>query len=255
MRRAILLLGILGTLLFGAAFAVSFVDPLLVERGARELIRIEVERKVGEKVDALSRSKIVTMAQKALGKTDAEIEAARQELAQGIPAKVVNVVANMLHANCECRKRLVEAANRAHEERTTSLGHVRERLVGLIETAYASVSAHLLREFRIFTASNAMVFACLALVAYWRKAAALQLILPAMVLLGAVAITGGLYLFEQNWLHTILYSDYVGLAYLAYLGAAVCFLGDVVFNRARVSTMLVNAGLSVVGAAFTALPC
>jgi hypothetical protein len=57
MRRAILAISLLGLLIFGASFVLSFLNPLLVERAAREVVRIEVERKIGEKVDALSNTR------------------------------------------------------------------------------------------------------------------------------------------------------------------------------------------------------
>ena len=255
MRRALLTLAFFGAALFGTAFAISFLNPLLVERAAREVIRIEVERRVGEKIESLSTSRIVALGQKALGKTDAELETAKRELAAGIPRKVAEVVGAMLNADCECRKRMAEAATKAHEERITQLGQARERLAGLIESAYASVAANLMREFRVFTGSNAAAFALLWLVTFFRKGAALQLLLPAVVLTGAVALTGSLYLFNQNWLHTVLYSQYLGLAYAAYLGLAAVFLADVVMNRARVTTKLVNASLHVMGSAVQAVPC
>lgn len=255
MRRALLILAFLGTALFGAACVVSLLNPLLAERVAQEVVRIEVERRVGEKLDSLSGPRVVALAQKALGKTDVELENARRQLVDGVSQKVAQVVADMLKADCECRKRLTEGAVAAQQERITSLAQVRDRLVGLIESAYASVAANLLREFRIFTAANASAFAILALVTYRRRGAALQLMVPAVALVGAVAVTGGLYLFNQNWLHTVLYSQYVGLTYVAYLGAVAALLADVVFNRARVTTRLVNGALQVVGSAVQAVPC
>ena len=161
----------------------------------------------------------------------------------------------MLDADCECRKRLARSLEEAQRERIGTLEQARGQLAALIESAYASVTAHLMTEFRIFCASNALAFALLFLVTWFRKAAALQLVLPAVVLLGAAAITGALYLFNQNWLHTIVFNQYWGLTYLVYLGAAAAFLADIVFNRARVTTRMVNAVLNVVGSALTAVPC
>jgi hypothetical protein len=83
----------------------------------------------------------------------------------------------------------------------------------------------------------------------------LQLLLPAVVMVGAVMVTGGLYLFNQDWLHAILFADYVGLAYPVYLACVALLLGDVVLNRARVTTPIVNMLLEAVGAAVRAVPC
>jgi ABC-type multidrug transport system fused ATPase/permease subunit len=255
LRAALLLASIGGAVFFGAALLVSYVQPLLVEKAAREIVRTEVERRVGDKIEVLSNSKVVDLAQKALGKTEDEIVAARRAIADDVPRRVAEVVADMLNADCECRKRLVERAVKAQEEQLSSLGQIRQRLVGLIESSYASVTHNLMREFRIFSAANAAAFALLGLVTCFRRAAALQLMLPAVVLLGAAVITGALYLFNQNWLHTIIYSDYVGMAYFAYLAAVALALADVIFNKARVTTWLLNRAFDTVGSAAVATPC
>jgi hypothetical protein len=235
--------------------ATSFFSPLTVERAAREIVRIEVERRVVNKIDALSNSRVMVLAQKALGKTDAELQEAKRLLAEDVPRKVAAAVANMLNADCECRKRLAQLAVNAQKDRIADLNQVRERLAALIESAYASVSAQLLRELRIFAGSHALAFAALGAVTYARRGASLQLVLPAVVLLGAVTATSMIYLFNQDWLHSVVYSDYVGFAYLGYLALASALLADVVFNRARATTKFVNAILDAVGSTLQALPC
>jgi hypothetical protein len=255
MRRFILFVSALGAALFGGALLLSFVEPLLIERAAREIVRIEVERRVGEKIDDLSDKRIAGLAQRALQKTDVDIQRTQESIRADLPAKVARVVADMLKVDCECRKRMVEDARRGEFERLTSLGQVREKLVGLIESTYASVAANLMREFRIFTGANAVAFALLGIVTFFRRAAALQLALPAIVLVGAVCVTGSFYLFNQNWLHTIVFGEYVGFAYVAYLGAVSSLLADVVFNRARVTTQILNAAFEAVGSAGTVVPC
>ncbi|WP_374565052.1 hypothetical protein [Ideonella sp.] len=255
LRSVLLAIGLAGVALFGAALLLSWVEPLWVERAAREVVRIEVEQRVGEKIDTLSNSKVAALAAKALGRTEAEIDAQRRALKEGVPAKTAQVVADMLHVDCECRRRMSENATRATEERIGTLDQVRARLLGLIETAYASVTQDLMREFRIFCGSNAGVFGLLALVTWFWRRASVQLVVPALVLLGAAGLTGGLYLFNQNWLHTIVFSEYVGMGYVAYLGGAFALLADVAFNRARCITAVLNVLLDVVGSATVLVPC
>jgi hypothetical protein len=255
MRPLILIISALGTLLFGTGLLLSLLSPLLVEQAAREVVRIEVERRVGERIDTLSNSRIVGLAQKALQKADLELQKAQDALRQELPRKVANVVTDMLNVDCECRKRLVERMQRNEESRLASLAQVRENLLSLIEVAYASVTSNLMREFRIFCGSNAVAFALLGAVTLVRRRAALQLLLPAFVLLGAVAITGSLYLFEQNWLHTVIFGEYVGFAYSLYMVAVALLLADIALNRARVTTRVVNHALNAVGAAASAVPC
>ena len=255
MRPAILVLSALGALLFGAAFALSWFQPLWVERAAREVVRIEVERRVGQKLDALSDTKIAGLARGVLRKTGVDIGETEAAIRADLPRRVAEVAADMLDADCECRRRLVALAEASTQERLSSLRSVRERLTGLIESAYASVSRSLMREFRIFTASNSVAFVLLGVITLLRKQARLQLLLPAIVLVSAVACASVLYLFGQDWLHTIVFSEYHGFGYTLYLGLLALLFSDIAFNRARVSTQIVTAALNVVGVAASALPC
>lgn len=255
MRRVLLTIGSAGAVLFGVAWLLSWVEPLWIERAAREVVRIEVEKRVGEKVDTLSNSKVAALAAKALGQTEAEIDAKRRELKEGVPAKVAQAVANMLRVDCECRRRMSENATRAAEERLDTLDQVRAQLLGLIEKAYASVTQDLMREFRIFTGSNAVVFGLLVLVAWFWRRASVHLVVPALVLMGAAGLTGGLYLFKQDWLHTIVFSQYVGMGYVGYLGLAFALLADVVFYRARCITAVLNVLLEAIGSVTVVTPC
>lgn len=254
-RPAILLSSWLGALLFATAFVLSWSHPLLVERAAREVIRIEVERRVGQRIDELSDSRIGGFARRALRATGLEIEDSKREIREQLPRRVANLVADMMDADCECRRRLVASSEAAAHERLASLAGVEQRLTGLIEAGYASVRLSLLREFRIFTGANAVAFVLLGVTTLVRRKAGLQLLLPVVVLVGAVAVTGSFYLFNQDWLHTIVFGEYVGLGYALYLAVVVACLADIAFNRARVSTQVVNAVLQLVGSAASAIPC
>ena len=117
------------------------------------------------------------------------------------------------------------------------------------------ISEKLTREFRIFTGANAAVFALLALAAFIKRRAGLHLVAPATVLIVAASITAYLYLFNQNWLHTILFSNYVGFAYVGYLSIVFGFLCDILFNRARVTTKLLNITFNIIGSGVQLVPC
>lgn len=251
MRRFLLGLGLLGVLLFGGALAMSWIDPLAVERLARAAIRIEVERKVGEKVAVLSDARVAGFALRALGQTDADIARAKQALGDQVPARVAQVVAQMLDRDCACRKRLAALVRQASGDRQSSLTRARERLTEMIEASYASVAGSLLREFRIVAGCNGLAFAALGLTALSRRRSASQLLAPAMVLLVAVGVTGGMYLLRQDWLHTLVFGDYVGWAYGAYLAAVTALLADVALNQGRMANVLLQAAGSVPAA----IPC
>ena len=251
-RRAVLLLGLVGAVVFGGALLVSFTQPLLIERAMREVLRVEVERRVGEALEGPADASLAALARFARAQSDPQARYIIQAIRDELPRRVEDVVEKMLDPNCFCRQRMASAAEEA------GLGNWmqrRGRLRHFIEAAYGHVNRQMMREFRIFTGSNAVAFALLALVAFVRRKANAQLLLPALVLVGAVALTGGLYVFNQDWLHTIVFGDYLGWGYAAYLSCTALLLADILLNRARVSTHIVNAVGSVIGSAATAVPC
>lgn len=254
-RRIVLWLGLSGALLFAAAFAWSLARPIGAERMLRGLVQAEMQRRLEARIDAIGSGRFADLARRALGATDGEMAALRQRVRDEALRRMPEVVDRMLDPACDCRRRLGLLLHEAQRQHLGSLLEARERLTALVESAYAAVSRQLLREFRIFTASNAMAFGLLALTAWRRRAANLQLLVPAIVIVGAVAVTGGLYLFAQDWLHTIVFGDYLGLGYAAWLAAVALLLADILLNRARVSTRLFNAAANVVGAAVQASPC
>ncbi|MBI3731310.1 MAG: hypothetical protein HY254_23655 [Burkholderiales bacterium] len=254
-RTLLLIISILGGLLFGAAFVLSYTNPVMVENMAREVVRMEVEKRVTEKLDTLQDSKVMGLASRIANHQNAEIENIRQQLAAGLPAKIAGIVAEMGKLDCPCRQKIEKSITTGLEERSVRLTQLNEKLNALIRGKYMEVAQALTREFRIFSAANALVFILLAGTVSLRPRASLQLLLPAVVLLGAAAITAFFYLFKQDWLHTIVFADYVGQAYFSYLSLAIACLADVVFNKARICSATINGAAQVVGASFQVLPC
>jgi hypothetical protein len=254
-RSAIAGIGLFGAIVFAAAFVHSFLDPLAVESMARELVRVEVQARVEARLERLDDDALVGFARRAARKNAQGLATLERQVAEGVPQQVAAVVARMLDADCECRRKIAAQADAGFAGAIADLTRVDERLTAFIQAQYRDVAAALTREFRIFTGANAFVFGLLGLIAVIRRNAGIHLVLPAIILVGAAALVGYFYLFEQDWLRTILFGDYVGFAYFAYLGLAMAFLVDVALNRARATTTLINAALDAVGSAFFVVPC
>ena len=147
----------------------------------------------------------------------------------------------MRNVSCECRQKIEVRIREGLQGAIDHAAKAQELLTSLIRTRYMEIAEKLTREFRIFTGSNALVFAVLALAAYAKRGAGVLLIPPALLLVIAAGIDGYLYIFSQNWLHTIVFSDYTGFATVAYMGVVFAFLCDVAFNRGRMTVNLLNA--------------
>ena len=245
LRRALAFLGLLGALAFGAAFATSIIDPGFVESIGRELIRQQVEVRMGKAIAALDDSFLLKQARR-MAKAESANAAELGRIAERMPDRIKKIVAEMGDQGCACRKLLLQASDPRSMVELQSAGAARaaERLDAMIRTRYMQTAMQLQREFRIFTGTTAVVFALLFVAAVARPKANVHLLPAAVVLVVTSAIAAYLYLFNQDWLHTIVFSDYVGLGYVAWLAVAFASLCDIIFNRARVTV----AALAVVSA-------
>jgi hypothetical protein len=240
LRRTLLALCAVALLAFGSILVTSYVAPITVEQAAREVIRIEVERRVGERMETLSNSRLTGLARKALQTTKADANRAEEELRRQLPQRVANAVAELLKVDCECRKRMVERARQTHEDKLGALRQAEARLSDWIEHAYANTRELLLRELRIFTGIHAALFLLLGLLCLWKRQSTTQLALVAATLLSASALVGGMYLFNQNWLHTLVFGDYVGWGYAGYLLGVSALFTDIAFNKGRLAGKLLG---------------
>lgn len=233
----------------------SYLNPVFVEQTAKRIIRYEVERQVREKIDALDGDFLTNKAGRFLKGYANEIAMAKQHLAAGLPQRLASVITEMQNLDCECRKKIEISISDGFKWQIGAASLAIDRLETLIRTKYMETAGKLTREFRIFTGTNALVFAVLTLAAVVKKRAGYHLVLPAIVLLVAAGLTAWLYLFNQNWLHTLVFNDYVGFAYIGYLGIVFAFLSDIFFNHARITTTLINRILDVLGSTISVAPC
>ena len=74
-----------------------------------------------------------------------------------------------------------------------------------------------------------------------RPGARLQLLPATATLLLATLATSGMYLFGQDWLHTIVFGDYMGWALLGYIALVYAWLCDLLFNRAQLTAHLLSS--------------
>jgi hypothetical protein len=91
MRTFIGTISIVGILVFGSAFVLSYINPAFVESIAREVVRMEVERRVGERLNSLEGSKIAELARRVSGQNAAEIAELKRKVAEGVPRKVAEI--------------------------------------------------------------------------------------------------------------------------------------------------------------------
>lgn len=131
------------------------------------------------------------------------------------------VVAWVAAAECVCaRARRLLAASMALNEvpmleaRLADVDGLEARLAELARQRYRSVVADL----TIFLATNLAAFALVLAVASFRRERARAAVVPAFLILVAVGLSSGGYLFGQDWFYAILYGHFMGGAYLMLVG-------------------------------------
>ncbi len=251
--------GIIGFLIFGMFFYFTYSVPGYVEEVGKEFIKSQVQKEVSEKIDAIklkSQDGKLSRIAAALYKHNQEIiERTKKELQNKLHEKLALAIAQMRDLDCECREKYSQMFKRGFEFQIDTLQKANERLTDFIKVKYMKVSTDLKRDIRIFTGSNALVFLFLLIASFLKPRAVKHLFLPAILLSISTIICSYFYIFEQNWLYTIIYNDYLGFGYLVYLGALFLILSDIVFNKAAITTEIINGILGMIGSAVSLAPC
>jgi hypothetical protein len=253
------IVGLVGAGLFAFFFGLTFSVPGWVEDFASEFIEGEVSEEIDRAINALEapegENALSKLAQKLQAQNEEQIAKLKLDLKEKVHEKMANALAQIRDLDCECRKKWEGALKEGFQTNIALLQAANEKLVDFVQSTYMEVVAKLKRDVRIFTGTNAGVFLLLLLVSFLKPKAISHLFLPGVLLLVSTVFCSYFYIFEQNWLLTIIYSDYLGFTYLVYLAVVFVFLCDIVFNRARITTEIVNAILSAIGSAASLVPC
>lgn len=259
MKIALRTFGLIGIILFGTAFWFTFGVPGYVENQAKEFIKSRIEKETNEKIDSLALaakdSKLGKFAQKLMDTNQEEISQIQASLQAQLHEKIAAVIAEMADLDCECRDKYAQLIKSGFESRLLSLKNSNEKLLDFMKTKYMEVASKLTLDLRIFTGSNLVIFLLLLAISLMKPKVITHLFLPGILLLLSTTICSYFYLFQQNWFFTIIFNNYVGFGYLAYVAILFGIFCDIAFNKARITTEIINCFLNAIGSAATVLPC
>jgi len=259
MKTTLRIIGVIGALIFGTFFYFTYSTPGYVEEVGKDFIKSQIEKKTNQKVDSIKLksqdSKLAKIAAALYKKQQEKIDHLKNQLKNKAHDKLAAVIAEMRDLDCECRKKYSKMFKDGYEFQIVSFQTANDKLLGFMKMKYMEVATELKRDIRIFTGSNTLVFLFLLLISFLKPKAVTHLFLPGVLLLTATLVCSFFYIFEQNWLFTIIYNNYLGFAYLGYVGVVFLFLCDIVFNRARITTEIINGILNAIGSAASVAPC
>lgn len=245
--------GLLGIFLFVPLFLFTFSNAQLVEKSAKNFIEWKLKNEVDAKINSIKLPESKTL-EKLFGdkvkdlyqKTDEKLVELKQKLRDEAPTIMAIQIAKMADLNCECRGKWVEHLRASLHFEMASLEKAKEILANFVQGKYMEIVEKLTMEVRIFLGLNSLIFIFLFLMSFLKQQVIENLSLPSALMLFSTIICSYFYLFQQNWFYAILYNDYIGFGYLAYLLVVFAILCDIIFNKAKVTGEIINA----IGSAF-----
>jgi hypothetical protein len=254
--------GLFGIVLFAPLFILTFADPNLIERSAKTFITWKLQSETDKKIDSVQLP-VATKLERLLGdkakklrqQAEQKLILIKQQLKADAPSILAAQLTKLSKKDCECRKKWAQRLRHLKEMELASLQKAKAKLIDFSHAKYMEITQKLTLDVRIFLGTNSVIFVLLLLISFMKPAAISHLFLPGGLLLISTLISSYFYLFEQNWFYTILYNDYTGFSFIGYLLLVFAVLCDIVFNKARVTTTVINACLEAVGQAASLVSC
>lgn len=243
-------------LLFGTLFVFTFGVPEEIEKSAKTFIKSQIEKEIKQKYEHSEKSQNIK--EKAIllaNKFGMEEEDFKQYIKEKLPEKIASIVSSMCGYDCEKEKLLAASITKGYLDKISSFKIAQKTLGEIIKNKYMEIVRNLKIDIRIFLGSNFVMFLMLLLVSFLRPDAIGHLFLPGVFLIISTTISSCMYIFWQDWFYTIIYSHYWGFGYLIYILVIFCFLMDITFNKARVTTEIIKGILSSIGSAISVAPC
>ena len=249
------LIGLIGLILFGLFFSITFLSPEKVEESAKGFVKSKIEAEFRQKQQAIKDSTVTEAALNIAGKLGLEKEKIQSRLDDNLPEKIATIITSMCGYDCEKKKALTKSITSNYLERIKSIKIAESTLSDIVKGKYIEIVSDLKLDLRIFLGCNLMMFLILLVISFAKPKAVAHLFLPGLLLLVATILSSVMYIFGQDWFYTILYNDYMGFGYLAYLAVIFAFLMDISFNGSKITTEIINGILNAIGSAFSVMPC
>jgi len=249
------IIGALGLILSSLLFAVTFGLPDAVAESAKGFVKMQIERELREQYLDSRAASLADKALKIANSLGYEEQQIRENIKNELPEKIASVIASMCGYDCEKKKALALSITTGYLERIANIEIAQQRLGEIIKGKYLEIVKNLRTDLRIFLGTNAVMFLILLAISLLKPKAIAHLYLPGVFLLISTVTASVIYIFGQDWFYAILYNDYMGFGYLAYISLIFGFLIDVAFNKARVTAEIINGILNAVGSALSVVPC
>lgn len=123
------------------------------------------------------------------------------------------------------------SVNLAVASATAQMGGLRDFITGV----YKERLHALIEEVRVFTGLNAALFGVMLVMMWFKRDDMRPVLLPVAVMLASTGSAAYLYFVTQDWLWSVLLSNYMGFWYLGLVGLTLVFVCDIALFKARLS--------------------
>lgn len=247
-KPALLFVSALGLIVSAAVFAITFSNPKLIARSAKDFVVEKVKMEYAEQ-----RSRIQD--DTAPGKLLNSLKERYQEKLDRIPQELAKLDERITaHIDQMCSSGTCDRQQSQNNKDLLLLiyEHAAKRNFGaaiktidaLVKNRTEEIVSRLITDLRIFSGTNLVIYGLIFFVTLLAGPGLLRpLTLPAVLLTVSSLFAIFIYVFEQNWFFTILYSEYWGTGYITLVSVIFLFLIDIFMNRGRITNFI----LSVVG--------
>ena len=249
----------IGVLVFGALLAWMKLAPQDFDESTRTFAVEQVRNSLDDKLSAAANSDTVGQLSEFAGRYSSTLQSRIDEikgsLDAGLDQFIVDILAAACKFDCERRVQAEEAVQVFFESQIERYGVALDRLESIVGGEYDRVMQEIRTDLSIFSFTNLVAMAMALLLAVFKGRAAAHLLPFSIGLSLTTFVTMVWYLFGQDWMMTVLFSDYWGWSYAALLSVLAAFMVDIAINKARVTTVVFNMIGNAVGSTFQFVSC
>ena len=121
MKITLRIIGLLGILLFGVLFSVTFVSSEAIETSAKGFVKYQIEKEIRDEQQNLRQSSVASKALSISEKLGIESESIQERLDNDLPEKIASVIASMCGYDCEKKKALTQSITADYLDRLKSI--------------------------------------------------------------------------------------------------------------------------------------
>lgn len=245
LRPLLLGLSVCGIMVFIALFAMSYAKQDQLEVAAQGFIKHHIKHELTERYPALADDNTSDLLKNLQEKYSDDADRIKIMLDARVDQIVADAISKLCGDNCAVKNERREKFRALFENRFERASRLSENMTAFIEGKYTQTLEKLRHDFRVFSGINILAFMTVFLALLLKHRARIHLIVPAGLLIMSAFIAIYFYLFQQNWFFTILNGNYWGYSYAIYMAIIYAFLLDIIINRGRITTALMNGISSV----------